>query len=67
VIGTVLWVAVAVAGVALEIAGRFRGARSPGLGRVLARLDTRLPGRLVLLAAWGFVGLHLFARYTLPH
>jgi hypothetical protein len=26
----------------------------------------RVPGRILLVVAWGFVGWHFFARYTLP-
>jgi hypothetical protein len=36
------------------------------LGEIGARVGSRLPGRIVLVAAWAFVGWHLFARYTVP-
>jgi len=36
------------------------------LVRIGAVIGRSLAGRLLLLAAWAFVGWHLFARYTLP-
>jgi ABC-type nitrate/sulfonate/bicarbonate transport system permease component len=69
VAGTIAWLAIVAAGIAWEIACRFgRLGRTgwPPLGRVLGDLDRRLPGRLLLLLAWAFAGLHLFARYTVP-
>jgi hypothetical protein len=47
--------------------GRFRSARTSSLARLGALLATRIPGRVVLLLIWVFVGVHLFARYTLSH
>jgi hypothetical protein len=36
------------------------------LAHLGARLASNLPLRVTLWAGWIFVGLHLFARYTLP-
>lgn len=64
--GTVAWLAILAAGIAWELSCRLRKGGWPPLGRVLGRLDRRLPGRVLLLGAWAFAGLHLFARYTVP-
>jgi hypothetical protein len=67
VIGTVLWVAIAAAAVAWEVAGRLGRRRHAGLGGVLGRICAGRFGRVVLLLVWGFLGIHVFARYTIPH
>jgi hypothetical protein len=36
------------------------------LGVIVSRFWARVPGRIVLVLVWAFVGWHLFARYTVP-
>ena len=62
---TILWVALLGAVAGLEARARRRG-RIPTLGRLGSVVASTLVGRLALAALWVFVGLHLFARYTLP-
>jgi hypothetical protein len=66
-IGTLLWVAIGVLGVAWGLAARFGLTSWPGLGRVFGRIGARRTGRVVLLLVWAFLGVHVFARYTIPH
>lgn len=63
---TTAWIVLAVACGALEIAARRPGSRVASLRQLAARLAVRVPGRVVLFAAWVFVGVHLFTRYTIP-
>jgi hypothetical protein len=67
VIGTILWVAIVVVGVAWGVAARYGHTGWPGLGRVFNRIGARRTGRVVILLAWAFLGVHVFARYTIPH
>jgi Family of unknown function (DUF6186) len=64
--GNIAWAAIAFAGVAWQIGCTLGWTGKAGIGRVLGRLNRRLPGRLLLFGAWAFVGVHIFARYTLP-
>ncbi|MGD0054988.1 MAG: hypothetical protein ABSC34_06065 [Acidimicrobiales bacterium] len=64
--GTVGWIVILVAGLAMELASRLGAVRTPNLTRTGALVATRIVGRIVLLLFWLFVGLHLFTRYTLP-
>lgn len=64
---TVGWLGLAAVGVVWEIVCRTTHDRWPSLGTVGSVVGRRLPGRMALLVLWAFVGVHLFARYTLPH
>jgi hypothetical protein len=56
------YLVVLVAGVSLEIfAVRTRG-RVPPLGDVLTRVMRTRTGRVGVLIAWGWIGLHFFAK-----
>ena len=46
----------------LEVATRWTRAPVPSLGDVLARIMGTRTGRIGVLAAWAWIGLHLFAR-----
>ena len=63
------WVALLVALVALELAARVAprriAVRLVAPVRLAGRVATSRTGRLVLLLAWGFAGVHLFARHRL--
>ena len=55
------YVVLAAAIASIQLTGWRRG-RPPPLGRVLATLATWRPTRWPLLAAWLWLGWHLFAR-----
>jgi Family of unknown function (DUF6186) len=63
---TTIWVLLMGAAVVWEIACRRPGSRWTSLSEIGARLWVSRPGRLLLVGVWGFVGWHVFARYTLP-
>ncbi len=63
---TSVWLAVFAAAAAWEVRCHRSGSRWTSLSEVGARLFRSRPGRLLLVAGWGFVGWHVFARYTLP-
>jgi hypothetical protein len=65
-LATIGWTALLGAGVLIEVLSRLRLTRTPSLVRASALLATSLPGRVILILLWAFVGLHLFARYTIP-
>lgn len=64
--GTVAWLVLLGLGAVWEVVCRRSGGRWTSLGAVGGRLWTHLPGRIILIAVWAFVGWHVFARYTLP-
>jgi hypothetical protein len=51
-----------VTGVILELLATLRHARIPSLQQVLTRVMRTRTGRVGVLAAWAWVGLHFFAR-----
>lgn len=61
----ICWAALAVVALALEVAAR-RGFAIVGMLELTVRFASRRAGRLLLLAAWAWIGWHLFARYTVP-
>jgi Family of unknown function (DUF6186) len=63
---TVIWLVLIGAAILWEIACHRSGSQWTSLSEIGARLCVSRPGRLVLVALWGFVGWHVFARYTLP-
>jgi len=63
---TVTWVALIVACAAWEIACHRSGGRWASLVDIIDRVWARLPGRILLVLVWAFIGWHVFARYTLP-
>lgn len=66
-VGTALWWALLAAAVLVEVFGRLRPNRVSTLGRAGTVMSRRVSGRAVLVLLWIFVGIHLFARYTIPH
>lgn len=50
------------AGVTLELLARRPGSRVPRVGVLLTRAMSTRSGRVSVLAAWTWVGLHFFAR-----
>ena len=49
-------------GVALQLLSLRRNSRLPSLGRVLSRIMSTRAGRVGLMAAWVWLGLHFFGR-----
>jgi len=45
-----------------EIAARTKAARIPTLGQVMTRVMRTRTGRVGILVAWAWIGLHFFAR-----
>lgn len=62
----IAWIVLAAAGLIWEIFCHLSGRRWTSLANIGSTLWSRLPGRLVLVVIWAFVGWHMFARYTLP-
>jgi hypothetical protein len=63
--GTIAWLVLLGAAAALESVGRSTGSFvTPSA--LVGKLSRRLPGRIVVVILWAFVGWHLFARYTIP-
>jgi hypothetical protein len=56
------YVAVLAAAVALQVAALRMPERLPSLGRVLTHVMRTKTGRVGILVAWAWVGLHFFAR-----
>ncbi|HKE99320.1 MAG TPA: DUF6186 family protein [Actinomycetes bacterium] len=51
---------VVLAGVGLELFGRRPESRVPPLGAVLREAMRSRPGRIGVIAAWAWIGLHFF-------
>ncbi len=64
---TALWTVFLAAAVVWEIVCRRSGGRWTSLGELAGAMAARRPGLVILLVLWTFVGIHVFARYTLPH
>lgn len=62
---TVGWLALLGASVLIEVLARLGRTRTPTLAQLGAALASRIPGRVLLILLWLFVGFHLFARYTI--
>jgi hypothetical protein len=56
------YVAVLAAAVALQVAALRMPERLPSLGRVLTHVMRTKTGRVGILVAWAWLGLHFFAR-----
>jgi hypothetical protein len=63
---TIAWIALLAASVVVELVSRRYPPRVATIGQTGARIATRLLGRVILWIGWIFVGVHLFARYTIP-
>lgn len=48
--------------VGTEIAGRTRRVRVPTFGQVMTRIMRTRTGRVGILVAWAWIGLHFFAK-----
>ena len=57
-----LWLAAAAALVGCEVASRTRHHGWPDLFQILRGARSNTAGRLVLIAAWLWLGWHVFAR-----
>jgi hypothetical protein len=62
----VLWVLLMISALVWELVCHRRRSRWTSLATLATRLWGHMPGRLLLVALWAFIGIHVFARYTLP-
>ncbi len=56
------YLAVLAAGIALEVLAFRKPGHVPPLGQVLTWIMRSRTGRIGMLVAWGWIGLHFFAR-----
>jgi hypothetical protein len=66
VIGTVLWFVLLGGSLLLELLARLVPSRFSTLSQFGASVASLRTGRVLLILFWIFVGVHLFARYTIP-
>ena len=57
-----VYVALALAGLGLELMSHGARSRIPSLGTVLTRAMRTRSGRVGIMAGWAWLGLHFFAR-----
>ncbi|MFC9552342.1 DUF6186 family protein [Rhodococcus sp. NPDC056960] len=62
----IIWLMLIGAGIGIELCSHRTGGRWSSLASIASSLWVRPPGRLLLIGIWGFVGWHVFARYTVP-
>jgi hypothetical protein len=61
--GTILgYLLVLAAAIALQVIAVLRPDRYPSLGRVFTHVMRSRTGRVGVLVAWGWIGLHFFAK-----
>ncbi len=63
---TIVWITLIATGVVWEIVCHMSHGRWTSLTSLGLAVANRLPGKLILIGIWAFIGWHLFARYTLP-
>ena len=63
---SIMWLALLGAALTWEVYCSLGDRRWISLTKVAVVIGRTRPGQLLLVAVWGFVGWHLFARYTLP-
>jgi hypothetical protein len=61
-VGVAFWVAVPIAAVAIDLVARRSDGRLANAEEFLRFISTATTAKVVLAAAWGFAGYHLFAR-----
>ncbi len=57
-----VYLVIVLIGVGLQVRSRHPGSRVPSLGLVLQQVMSRHSGRVGLLTAWAWLGLHFFVR-----
>ncbi len=62
-VGNILWAALLLSGVALEILARRATKPTVAVSGLVYRMLSHRLGRVVLFVGWVFLGWHLFARY----
>jgi hypothetical protein len=62
---TIAWIVLLAASLVVELVSRRHPQRVATLEQTGARIATSVLGRAILWSAWIFVGVHLFARYTI--
>ncbi|MHB2027464.1 MAG: DUF6186 family protein [Acidimicrobiales bacterium] len=64
--GELAWIALLFVVVSLELLARARPGAISTITEFVALLSSRTLGRVLLYLVWVFVGVHFFARYTIP-
>jgi hypothetical protein len=65
-VGAIAWIALLAAALAWECWCRLARPRWLSVTDLCLVMARHPAGKLLLIAVWAFVGLHVFARYTLP-
>jgi hypothetical protein len=65
-IGAIAWIVLLSAALAWEGWCRLARPRWLSVTDVCVAIASHPAGKVMLIAVWAFVGLHVFARYTLP-
>jgi hypothetical protein len=65
-VGTIAWIALFCVVVQIMFLSHKRHSKTTTLAKTGNAVATRVSGRVILLLFWIFIGVHLFARYTLP-
>ena len=65
-VATIVWLVLLAAALGWESYSAVVNRRWLSLTVIAAAMCRRRSSQLVLIGAWAFVGVHLFARYTLP-
>jgi hypothetical protein len=65
-IGTIAWLILLGACVVIELLARRYPTKISTLSLFGATLSSQWVARVILVLFWVFVGVHLFARYTIP-
>ena len=61
-IGVAFWIAVAIAGLVIDLWARRSDGRVANAEELIRFISTSTVARIALIAAWVFAGYHLFAR-----
>ena len=61
-VGVAFWLIVPIAAVVIDLMARHSDGRIANAEEILRFISTATPARVLLVAAWGFAGYHLFAR-----
>ena len=63
---TIVWLVLLAAALGWESYSAVINRRGLSLTWITSAMSRRRSSRLVLIGVWAFIGVHLFARYTLP-
>ena len=66
-IATPIWITLLVLVLVTGVLARRRLPHVATLSQTLNFISRRVPGRVILVIVWIFIGVHLLSRYTIPH